>query len=136
MKINFIKKDGRLIPYSEKDRELIDKFKDGSVYVVDVKNTSIRTLQQNKSIHLWCSQIATALNANNMYIKDTIKTEVSWSMDTVKEILFKPIVKALYNKDSTTKLDKNEFEKIIDTLTLIFANRGVTLPAFPNRDKL
>lgn len=30
MKINFIKKDGKLIPYSVEDRELIDKFNDGA----------------------------------------------------------------------------------------------------------
>jgi len=136
MKISFIKKVGRLIPYSEEDREKIDKFQDGATYQVDIKNLDIRTLKQNASTHLWCTQIAKTLNDSNMYISDTIKTEVNWSMETVKEILFKPIVKALYNKNSTTKLSRNEFEKIIDTLTLIFGNKGVVLPPFPNKEDL
>ena len=125
-----------LIPYSEEDREKQNKFTEGAVYVVDIKNMDIRTLQQNKSTHLWCEQIAKTLNDNNMNISGTIKSDVAWSMTTVKEIIFKPIVKALYNKDSTTKLNKNEFEKIIDNIILIFANKGVSLPDFPNRESL
>lgn len=136
MKITFIKKDGRLIPYSEEDREKVDKFKDGAIYVCDIKNNDIRTLSQNRSIHLWCTQIAKTLNANSLSISGTIKSDVNWSMETVKEIIFKPIVKALYNKDSTTKLNRNEFEKIIDNIVLIFANKGVSLPEFPNRESL
>jgi len=136
MKINLIKRNGKLIPYAEEDREKVDKFADGAVYVVDIKNTDIRTLTQNRSIHLWCTQIAKTLNDNNMNISGTIKSDVAWSMTTVKEIIFKPIVKALYNKDSTTKLDKKDFEKIIDNIILIFANKGVSLPDFPNRDSL
>ncbi len=125
-----------LIPYSDEDREKQNKFTEGAVYVVDIKNMDIRTLQQNKSTHLWCEQIAKTLNDNNMNISGTIKSDVAWSMTTVKEIIFKPIVKALYNKDSTTKLNKNEFEKIIDNIILIFANKGVSLPDFPNRESL
>jgi len=136
MKINFIKHKGKLIPYSDDDREKVDKFADGAVYVCDIKNTDIRTLKQNSSTHLWCTQIAKTLNDNNMHISGTIKSDVAWSMETVKEIIFKPIVKALYNKDSTTKLNRNEFEKIIDNITLIFANKGVSLPEFPNRESL
>lgn len=136
MKINFIKHNGRLLPYAEEDREKVDKFTDGAVYVVDIKNLDIRSLKQNSSIHLWCGQIAKTLNDNNMYITDTIKTEVEWSMTTAKEILFKPVVKALYSKDSTTKLNRDEFEKIIDTLVNIFANKGIVLPPFPNKEDL
>ena len=136
MKVNFIKHNGKLIPYAVEDREKIDKFTDGAIYVVDIKNSDIRSLKQNSSIHLWCDQIARTLNDNSLSISGTIKSDVNWSMLTVKEIIFKPIVKALYNKDSTTKLDKNEFEKIIDNIILIFANKGVTIPDFPNRKDL
>ncbi len=67
-----------------------------------------------------------------MYISETIKSEVEWNKDSVKTLIFDTVMKALYNKDSSTKLNKNEYEKIIDTITNIFANRGIVLPEFPN----
>ena len=52
----------------------------------------------------------------------------------VKEMLFKPVVKSLYTKDSTTKLNKDEFELVIDTLVRYMGQKGITLPEFPNKD--
>ena len=134
MKINLIKHEGRLIPHSEEDRELVDSFKDGAVYTVDIKNMDKRTLQQNKSIHKWCELIAKTLNKEDMFIQDVIKINTEWDMLKVKEMLFKPVVKSLYTKDSTTKLNKDEFELVIDTLVRIMAQKGITLPEFPNKD--
>ena len=134
MKITFIKHEGRLIPHSEEDRELIDSFQDGAVYSVDIKNMDKRTLQQNKSIHKWCELIATTLNKQDMFIQDVIKINTKWDMLKVKEMLFKPVVKSLYTKDSTTKLNKDEFELVIDTLTRYMGQKGITLPEFPNKD--
>ena len=134
MKINLIKHEGRLIPHSEEDRELVDSFKDGAVYTVDIKNMDKRTIIQNSSIHLWCSMIAITLNKQDMFIQDVIKINTKWDMLKVKEMLFKPVVKSLYTKDSTTKLNINEFELVIDTLVRIMAQKGITLPEFPNKD--
>jgi len=134
MKITFKKEMGQLVPYSLEDKAKVEKFKDGAVYVVDIKNSDIRSLQQNKALHKYCELIARALNNQNLSISSVIKVDVDWSMETVKEIIFKPVVKALYNKDSTTKLDKNEFNKIIDNITLIFGNRGIEIPPFPSVD--
>lgn len=132
MKINFIKHKGRLIPYDDEARQKVDEFKDGAIYVVDINNSDKRSLQQNKSQWLWLKQIAKCLNDNNMYISETIKSEVEWNKDSVKTLIFDTVMKALYNKDSSTKLNKNEYEKIIDTITNIFANRGIVLPEFPS----
>ena len=134
MKITFIKRNGALIPYSENDRELVDSFKDGAVYQVDIKNMDKRTIAQNASIHKWCEMIANTLNKENMFISEVIKINSKWDMLKVKEMLFKPVVKSLYTKDSTTKLNINEFELVIDTLVRIMAQKGITLPEFPNKD--
>lgn len=134
MKITFIKKDDRLIPYTEKDRELIDSFSNGAVYEIDIKNLDKRTINQNKAIHLWCSMIAITLNKENMFLQDVIKINTKWDMLKVKEMLFKPVVKSLYTKDSTTKLNKDEFELVIDTLVRYMGQKGITLPEFPNKD--
>lgn len=136
MKINFIKRNGNLIPYSAEDRDKIDEFKDGAIYVVDIKNSDLRTLKQNKSQWLWLTQIAQCLNDNNMYISETIKSEVEWSKDSVKTLIFDTVMKALYNKDSSTKLNKDDYDKLIDTIINIFAKKGVVIPDFPNREDL
>jgi hypothetical protein len=70
-------------------------------------------LQQNKSTHLWCSQIADYLNKEKFFIQDVIKLNTKWDMLKVKELIFKTVVKSLYTKDSTTKLNKDEFELLI-----------------------
>jgi hypothetical protein len=135
MKITLKKEYGQLIPYSKEDKEKIDKFQDGAVYELDIKNMDIRTIKQNASIHKWCKMIAEHLNKQGYVIQDVIKLNTKWDMLKVKEMIFKPVVKSLYTKDSTTKLNKNEFELIIDTIILALSNKGIdNIPDFPHKD--
>ena len=134
MKITFKKERGQLIPYSDEDERKLKKMEDGVAYVVDIKNFDMRTLKQNAALWKWCEMIACTLNNNNMYISETIKTEVEWNKNSVKVFLFDNIVKALYSKDSSTELLKNEFDMIVDTLINIFSKKGVELPAFPSKE--
>jgi len=136
MKIAFKKERGILIPFSDEDVEKLKKMSDGAIYEVDIKNIDIRSMQQNKSLHLWCGQIANTLNHHGLYVSQVIKADTTWTMETVKENIFKAVVKSLYNKNSTTKLNKNEFEKIIDVISLALGNKGVVVPPFPNREEL
>lgn len=136
MKISLIKsKDGSLIPYSAEERESFNKFEDGAIYEVDIKNMDIRTIQQNKALHLFCKHISETLNEKGLYVQDVLKMETVWTMQTVKETVFKPVVKQLYGKDSTTKLKKNEFNNIIDSIILAFSKKGIVIQDFPSRDR-
>lgn len=134
MKITFKKEFNQLIPYSLEDKEKLESMSDGAVYEVDIKNMDIRTLKQNASLHLWCTQIASSLNDSGLYVSDVLKVETQWNMERVKENIFKPVVEMLYGKKSTTKLNKDEFENIIDSVVLAFANKGIQIPLFPNKD--
>ena len=136
MKINLKKEFGNLIPYSLEDKQNLDKLADGAIYEIDIKNIDMRSIKQNSAIHLWCKMIAQQLNNNGLYVSDVIKTQSHWNMSKVKENIFKPVVKSLYEKDSTTKLKKDEFEQIIDTIIQAFAMKGIVIPDFPNREKL
>ena len=135
MKITLKLENGHFIPYDKLEKDKIDKLKDG-IYQIELSNLDLRTLTQNRSQWLWLSHIAHNLNSNNMYISKTIKAEVNWNKDSVKALIFDPIVNALYQKKSSTELKKDEYEKIIDTITYIFANKGISIPEFPNRNKL
>jgi len=135
MKITLKKINGCLVPYSQEDKDKIDNFKDGAVYEVDIKNADIRSIKQNSSIHLYCKLIAEHLNKQGFVIHDVIKLNTKWDMVKVKEMLFKPVVMSLYTKDSTTKLNRNEFELIIDTLVLALGRKGIDyIPEFPSRE--
>ena len=136
MKINLIKQYGNLLPYSQEDKKKIDEFKDGAIYIVEINNSDKRTLQQNKSIHKWCEQIASELNKEKFFIQDVIKLNTKWNMLKVKELIFKPVVQSLYTKDSTTKLNKDEFELIIDTIIRALGTKGIECPDFPNTEDL
>lgn len=136
MKISFIKQYGNLLPYSQEDKKKIDEFKDGAIYVVEINNSDKRTLAQNRATHKWCEQIASKLNKEKFFIQDVIKLNTKWDMLKVKELIFKPVVKSLYTKDSTTKLNKDEFELIIDTIIRALGTKGIECPDFPNREDL
>ena len=49
-------------------------------------------------------------------------------------IIFKPVVKSLYNKDSTTKLNQNELDMVIDTITYYLGEKGIVCPDFPTNE--
>lgn len=134
--INVVIINNQIVPHSEDDLKKIQSLNKNAIYGLDFKEFNTRTITQNRSQWLWLTHIAHTLNSNNMYISKTIKAEVNWNKDSVKALIFDPIINALYQKKSSTELKKDEYEKIIDTITGIFANKGVVIPPFPNRDKL
>ena len=136
MKIALIKTaDDGLIPYSADDIEVIKKLKDGAIYEVDIKNMDMRTVQQNKALHLFCKHISETLNEKGLYVQDVLKMETVWTMQTVKETVFKPVMTQIYGINSTTKLKKDEFNNIIDSIVLAFSKKGIVINDFPSRDR-
>jgi len=108
-------------------------FKDGN-YEVEIKNMDTRTIKQNSALYLWLTQISNRLNHENVPTTQILKADVTWTMEKVKYMFFNPIMEMLYQKKSTTKLNKDEFELIIMTMTKAFGGRGITLPPFPSID--
>lgn len=78
-----------------------------------------RTSQQNKGLHLFFTMLADELN-NSGYdqrkvLKETV--DIPWTPEAIKEQLWKPIQKLMYNKESTTELDKvKEIDKVHEVL--------------------
>jgi len=125
MKINFIKHKGKLIPYAEDDREKVDKFADGAVYVCDIKNSDLRSIAQNRLIHKVCKNISDELQNQNISLNAVLKHDTPVSMLAVKELMFKSVVLSLYGKDSTTKLNKDELNLVFDTLIMALGSKGL-----------
>lgn len=87
------------------------------------KKPKQRTLAQNRAAHLWFTHLAEALNesGNDMQVVLSKRMEIWWTPESIKECLFKVLARAMYNKDSTTKLTIKEFIKVADMLRDVLA---------------
>ena len=79
---------------------------------------SARTSQQNRAMHKNFSIIAEKLNDAGWDMRKLLKIlEIPWTVPSVKEYLWKSIQKAMFQKESTTELEKHvEIDKIHDVL--------------------
>lgn len=94
---------------NERDvKQALIRWKLKAVYAKFWRMTGQRTEQQNKSLHLYCEMLAKELNdagiSIQLFLKETV--ELEFTKDSVKELIWRPVQKALTGKDSTTKLDK------------------------------
>lgn len=96
--------------FSYKDDELT-LLEDG-VYEVVEKRMDVRTVQANRALHLYCKQVAEALNNENLSVTAVLKPDIQFSMITVKEQLWKPILAALRGKESTTQMTSKEIDDV------------------------
>jgi len=74
---------------------------------------------------LYFTFIAETLNDHGLYLQTMdlfgLPVEKPWDKDLVKEFIWKPIQKTLFDIESTTKLKTNELDVIINVLTNHFA---------------
>lgn len=104
------------------------------------EKVSKRTSQQNRGLHLFFTLLSDSLNDAGLDQRKVLKPSVSipWTLESVKEQLWKPIQKLMYNKNSTTDLDKKqEIEKIHETLMRHLGESfGVDYIPFPSETQL
>ena len=132
MKITLKKLGDILVPIDDAELDKLNKFSDAE-YVVDMKNMDSRTSAQNRALHLWCSQIATLLNKNSLYMIGVFGNKIEWTMDLVKTQIVKATISKVFDVDSTTKLKRKEIDQMIDYVTIAFSRKGVEIPQFPSR---
>jgi hypothetical protein len=97
-----------------------------------------RTLTQNAALHLFLTRLSEVLNDAGFDMRRTLKhdAEIPWNPASAKEFLWKPIQKALTQKDSTTEITTVEPTMIHETLCRhLGAKLGVICPEWPKRDK-
>lgn len=99
------------------------------------RETGIRSDNQNRALHKYFELLANELNAAGYSIQKLLEhtVEVSWSKDTVKELIWRPVQEALIQKKSTTKLDKiQDIDLVYDHLNRHLSEEfGLHVP-FPN----
>ena len=117
------------------DEQVLTPAEDGA-YEIKGKMRDLRTYAQNRALHLYFRQVADALSGAGLDIKKVIKADVSWTMDSVKNLMWRPLQEALLNKKSTAKLKKDEIDAVYDVMNRVLGEKyGIHVP-FPSEESL
>ena len=103
-----------------------------------MENKKQRTLTQNRAIHLYFTHISEELNAAGLDMKKVLKPEIdiSWTPQSVKEYLWRPVQKSMVVKKSTTELTSDEVTKIYEVLNRFLSEKHSVAVAFPSMESL
>ena len=90
-----------------------------------------RTYKQNRSLHLYCRQLANALNHSGQYMgiltTDLNALDIEWTSSSIRKFMFNRIALAMYQKTSS-QLDTKEIQKVYDVLNMNTGEKlGVSL---------
>ena len=98
-----------------------------------------RTLQQNKALHLYLSQVADELDRQGHTMQNVVqkitKVEIKPTLYNVKEMIWREIMKAQLGKDSTTFLEKNEIDQVYDVMNKWLGTYFEIYISFPNDEQ-
>ncbi len=89
----------------------------------------------NNALHLWFQMIAEALNDSGQYMKvDFFKAgvHVNWTLEAVKEIFWRPLQIAMFNKTSSANLLNKEACEVIEGVIRILGEVFSLTVNFPN----
>ena len=98
-----------------------------------------RSSQQNKSLHVLFQNISFELNRIGMeFTYNGIKgmeIQTTYTPEIVKEFIWRPLQKAMLDKESTTKLTTSDINAIFEILGRYFAEKGVVID-FPSAETI
>ena len=93
--------------------------------------TKTRSNAQNAALHLYLTQIADQLNNAGYTFTNALDLEIPFTMELIKESIFKPTMKELFGINSTTKLTTEMINQMIDVFSLHFGQKGIYIE-FPS----
>lgn len=97
-----------------------------------------RTDQQNKALHLFFTQLATALNEAGLDMRRTLKPEIAidWTPANIKEYLWRPIQVAAIGKESTKDLTTTEIDQVFAILNRHLGEKFGLETEFPSIESI
>ena len=109
---------------------------------IDLVETIVgtRSLKQNNSMHLWLTMVAEELDKRGFTIQDVVaaikRAEIRPTMTNLKEVMWRPYQIAALKKESTTKLNKLEVDKVYEGLNKFLGDNfdGLHIP-FPSKEE-
>ena len=96
-----------------------------------------RTEQQNRALHVYFTQVAEALNDAGYTVQMVLKEkmELDWTLDMVKELLWRAAQQAILKKKSTTELKKQgDIDKVYDHLNRHLSEKFQIHVPFPSHE--
>lgn len=97
-----------------------------------------RTSTQNNCIHLFCQNVATALNDAGLDMRKTLKPEIEipWTKESVKEHIWRVIQEAMTGKRSTTEINTVDPSEIYEVINRHLGEKfGIHVPWPNNNDE-
>lgn len=92
-----------------------------------------RTSAQNRAIHKYCQMVADDMNAAGYDAQQVISLPIQLTGAIVKDQIFRPIMLALQEKESTTELETKDVNQVVENMQRALAQKfGITTP-FPDR---
>jgi len=97
-----------------------------------------RTLTQNRALHKFCQILADKLNEAGLDQKKVLKPEVEipWTMEAVKEGLWKPVQEAVTGLKSTTKPEASQYSDIYEVLNNHLSSKLGIYVEWPTKDNV
>lgn len=105
---------------------------------MEEKEEKQRTLQQNKALHKWFDLVAETLNEAGLDMRKTLKQEIeiSWTRSAVKEYLWRPVMRAMIGKESTTQMSTTDIDKIFNVLNRHLGEKLKVHQPFPSIENI
>ncbi len=97
-----------------------------------------RTAQQNAALHLYFTLLAEELNGAGYNLKtvlENIRMDIPVTPVSVKENIWKPIMKQMLGKESTTEMNRTDITTIWEALNLAFGTRLGVQVDFPSQEQ-
>lgn len=93
-----------------------------------------RTSKQNSSLHVYCDKLAKVLREAGLDQRKVLKPsiEIPFTMESVKEQLWRPIQEAMFKKKSTTELTTKEINEVYEVLDKHLAEKFFVHVDFPS----
>lgn len=95
-----------------------------------------RSGQQNRALHKYFSMLADKLNEAGLDMRKTLREDVEmpWSADLIKDFMWRPLQKAMFDVDSTAKMKRADYTKVYEVLNRHTASKLGVSVAWPSED--
>ena len=96
----------------------------------------IRSSKQNRALHLWFTQVSDLLNNKGITFESVAGLESMYTGEYIKVVWFKEMAKALFDIDSTTKLNSSQINQIFDVVSKHISEMTGEFIDFPSIENL
>ena len=97
----------------------------------------VRTLTQNAAIHKYFSMLAESLNNAGYDVHKTMRHDVAipWTDTLIKELIWRKVQSAMFDVESTTKLDTSQVSAVYETINRHIASTFGVSVIFPSKER-